>query len=418
MDKFKKSQDIYNEYKEYVLPVIPIEKPIILQGSGMYVYDLDGNKIMDLNGGQFCTIFGHSNDKFAEMMKNIANSIQHTNTSTLTLKTLEALKEINEVMPELNPQSIFLATGSEAIEFALRYAKFATKRKGVVAFDIGYHGLTLGSQSVTFGGIYANPIVEEIFTIKTPKDNNSNDIILEEFEAICKNNEIAAVVLEPIVSVGGMYVQTTDFLSKIKEICEKHQILLIFDECQTGFGRTGEWFAYQKIGVVPDILVSAKGIGLGYPVSLVAIKDEVAKNYPCPVHYSSHQNDPFSAEIVSFGINYINEYHLLTQVKKMGNYFKEQLEKLSKESKYYSSPRGEGLMLGCDLIIDGYTDYRELSAKFREYLLSEENLMIQATNGGQTLRFLPAYTITEEEIDFVVEKLKKISEFLECYRKW
>ena len=400
-----KSETIFEQHKEYILPVIAFDKTIIERGQGTYVYDVDGNEIIDLNGGQFCTIFGHSNPKLAELMAKVAGTLQHTNTATLSTHVLEAMKDLNAIMPEMNAKSILLATGSEAIEFALRYAKHITKKDGVVSFTIGYHGLTMGSQTVTYGGIYAKPHIEQAYSIETPKNMDKQEdssSILEELKHLCEVKEIACVILEPIVSVGGMYVQTKEFLEEVKTICEANNVLLIFDECQTGFGRTGEWFGYQKIGVAPHIMVTAKGFGLGYPVSLVAIDNQYVEGFPPLVHYSSHQNDPFSAMITKFGIEYIKENNLLSYVSETGDYFFSELEKLSERNDYFSKPRGKGLMLACDILIDGVSDYRKLSADFREHLLLNNNLMLQATNGGQTLRFLPSYEITKEQIDTVI----------------
>ena len=299
----KKSQEFFKENKKYILPVINFEEPILVKGEGNYVFDLDDNKILDLNGGQFCTILGHSNPELKAVINQIGDTIQHTNTATLTKNTIEAMKEVHKLMPELDARTIFLATGSESVEFAIRYAKHITGKNGMVCFDIGYHGLTLGSQSITYGGVHARPQITEIFSIKTPTHKTTIielRTIITEFEQICKNNQIAALIIEPVVSVGGMYVQSKDFINELKTICLKYSVLLIFDECQTCMGRTGEWFGYQSLGVTPDIVVAAKGIGLGYPVGLVSINNKYVENYPPLIHYSSHQNDPFSAQIVSF----------------------------------------------------------------------------------------------------------------------
>lgn len=406
---FSKSKKYFDEYEKYILPVIHFKQPIIERASGVYVYDMDGNEILDLNGGQFCTIFGHSNPEIKKKFDEINTTIQHTNTATLTTQVLKAMKKVHDIMPEMNAKTIFLATGSESVEFAIRYAKHITNKTGLVCFDIGYHGLTLGAQSITYSGVHARPLVSNTHSIPTPKGGERPEElenILKKFRDICENNSIAAFIVEPVVSVGGMYVQDTLFFSKIKEICREFNVLLIFDECQTCLGRTGEWFGYQTIDVVPDIVVAAKGLGLGYPVGMVSISDEYVTNYPSIVHYSSHQNDPFSAEVISLGIDYIQENDILEKVNAKGEYFMQKLEELRRETHLLGQPRGVGLMLACDLEIEGVTDYRKISEEFIDYLLENYHLMIQATNGGKTLRFLPSYLITESEIDKTVGSLK------------
>jgi len=414
--KHANSEQLLKDHADYILPVINFEKPILERGKGSYVYDVDGNKIMDLNGGQFCNILGHSNPKFVEMMSTITNSISHTSTSTLTTQVLAVMKKINGIMPEMNAKNILLATGAEAVEFALRYSKHITQKNGVVSFSVGYHGLTLGAQTVTYAGVHAKPWVKEAYSIETPKNLNGNDDYsqpIKKLAALCSENEIACVILEPIVSVGGMYVQTKEFLEQVKVICEENNVILIYDECQTGFGRTGKWFGYQSVCVTPHIMVTAKGFGLGYPISMVSVDSKYVDGCPPLVHFSSHQNDPFSAMVVDFGIEYIIENNLLTNVELNGKYFYEKLDELHENNDHFSKPRGKGLMLGCDLQIEGVSDYRKISADFREYLLLEHNLMIQATNGGRTLRFLPSFEISKEEIDKVVFMLDLASrEFL------
>ena len=279
---------------------------------------------------------------------------------------------------------------------------------GVISFSVGYHGLTLGAQTVTYAGIHAKPWIKEAYSIETPKNLTGNDDYsrqIVKLATLCKEKEIGCVILEPIVSVGGMYVQTKEFLEQVKIICEENDVILIYDECQTGFGRTGKWFGYQEIGVVPHVMVTAKGFGLGYPISMVSVDSKYVDGYPPLVHFSSHQNDPFSAMVVDFGIEYIIEKNLLPYVKTTGTYFYDKLEKLHNINEYFSKPRGKGLMLGCDLQIESIDDYRKISADFREYLLLEYNLMIQATNGGRTLRFLPSYEISRDEINKVVDIL-------------
>jgi|GEM_PF-6366317 len=417
----KKSQEFFKENKKYILPVINFEEPILVKGEGNYVFDLDDNKILDLNGGQFCTILGHSNPELKAVINQIGDTIQHTNTATLTKNTIEAMKEVHKLMPELDARTIFLATGSESVEFAIRYAKHITGKNGMVCFDIGYHGLTLGSQSITYGGVHARPQIAEIFSIKTPTHKTTISelrTIITKFEQICKNNQIAALIIEPVVSVGGMYVQNKDFINELKTICLKYNVLLIFDECQTCMGRTGEWFGYQSLGVTPDIVVAAKGIGLGYPVGLVSINNKYVEGYPPLIHYSSHQNDPFSAQIVSFIIQYMKENQTLTHIQKISNYFMKKLEELHTINQHFSSPRGIGLMLAVDLEIVGMTDYRDFSAKFIKYLLKEHKIMIQATNGGQTLRCLPGYLITNSEIDETIKALDlALQQFIKIYKK-
>ena len=219
--------------------------------------------------------------------------------------------------------------------------------------------------------------------------------------------EIAGVLMEPIVSVGGMIFPVKEYFTEVRRLCDKYDVLLILDECQTGFGRTGSWFYYEQLGIIPDMVACAKGIGLGYPVSLVMFRNGlVPKEGMTMTHYSSHQNDGFAAAIVNFGIQYIKEHNLLERATEIGIYFLEKLKELQKTCPVYTKARGHGLMLGLDLQLKGVDNYRPVYQELTEKS-TKEGVLLQGTNGGQILRFLPDYLIQKEDIDFCVEVLKK-----------
>lgn len=398
---------------DHLIPVIPFHEEIISCGEGTYIYDTEGKKYLDVNSGQFCTILGHSNEELAECISNITKTIAHTNTAMLSKEVIEAAKQLNRISGEMDASSILLSTGAEAVEFAIRYAKHITGKEGLLCFDKGYHGLTLGAQSVTFEGKYAMPIVEKIYSASVPDTfatEEEVDTCIDEIKATIESNNtvIAAVLMEPVVSVGGMIFPTARYFEGVKKICEDNNVLLIFDESQTGYGRTGKWFAYQKMNVIPDMVVCAKGIGMGYPVSAVLMaKKHIPEKGFSMSHYSSHQNDAFSAAIVNFGIQYIEKNNILAEAEKKGEYLLKRFLELAKENKKISKPRGNGLMVGFELNIAGVENYRTIYPKFCK-LAAEEGLIVQATNGGQTIRFLPSYLISYEEIDFCVHVIDKV----------
>ncbi len=212
-----------------------------------------------------------------------------------------------------------------------------------------------------------------------------------------------------------MLYPDASFFQQVRSICDKNGVLLIFDESQTGYGRTGSWFCYQEFNVLPDMVVLSKGIGLGYPVSAVMFGNEKIKGFLADrnksitmTHYSSHQNDPFAAAIVRFGIKYIREHNLLESNRAKGNYFLERLKTLCKNNSLFTNPRGHGMMLGVDIHIDGIENYRPVYQAIYNRA-AEEGLLIQGTDGGRVLRFLPDYIISEENIDFAVKVLEGIS---------
>lgn len=189
------------------------------------------------------------------------------------------------------------------------------------------------------------------------------------------------------------------------DICHQNDIFLIFDECQTGFGRTGSWFFYQQLDCIPDFLVCAKAMGLGFPVSCVIANGNSINNESFEMmYYSSHQNEPFSARVVSFAVDFIEEKQIIKSNLERGEYFLSELKKLSSKYKIIESPRGKGLMCGFNLYADKITDYKNFGENFCKIAL-KEGIMLQHCNNGRTIRLLPNYIIEKNDIDFFVSKL-------------
>lgn len=404
--------------ENYLIPVIGFDKVIIKEGKGSYVYDVDNNEYIDLNSGQFCTVFGHCNEEIDEFIFKNIRKISHTSTSMLTENVVKLSKKINSITKDIDGHSIILSTGAEAVEFCIRYAKALTQREGIVCFDVGYHGLTLGAQSVTYSGVYANPRVPSIYPFPVPQnfinEAETQNYINKFADMLEKNHKnVAAVLFEPIVSVGGMILPPKEFFKSVREICDKYEVMLIFDECQTGFGRTGSWFAYQELGVMPDMLAAAKGVGSGYPVSLVIMNGKhIPANGILPItHYSSHQNDSFAAGVILAGIDYIEKHGLLSAIKEKGPRFLQILKDFETRCEYVKDARGLGLMMGLDFYHKNITNYRIFYTEIHQRLL-ERGVIIQSTNGGKTLRFLPDYIMDEncfsKAIKIIENELKNV----------
>lgn len=413
-----KSNKIMKEYQEYVFKATEFLEPIIERGEGSYVWDIDGNKYLDINSGQFCVVFGHTYKPFLDDVNRQMDKIIHTNTMTLTSEVLEAAKELASINDGDLKKSIFLSTGAEANECAIRYAKFITNKNKVISFSKGYHGLTLGTQSITMGGLWARPRVDGCIDVETPDLlYPSNNINSEEFYQLCiddlllkinqNKDEIAAIIVEPILGTAGIVIPPADYFKMLREICDENNILLIFDECQTGFGRTGKWFCYQHFGIIPDILVTAKAIGMGLPVSAVTFRQSVVEGFEGSItHFSSHQNDPLSASIVKFVIQHIRDNDMLSQINEKGQYLLTKLLELSKENRLIVNPRGMGLMMGFELPLDLVGNDRQLTFDLINQM-QENGVLLQAVRRGATFRILPNYLITHEEIDFFIEMLRK-----------
>lgn len=396
----------------YLIPVMSFDDVVLTRGEGSAVFGRDGRRLVDLTSGQFCTVLGNAN---AEVQLEIARrtaSLVNTSATLISDEAIAAADSLHRISGEMGASSIILSTGAEVIEFCLRDAKFIQGKPGVICFANGYHGLTLGAQSVTMGGNYAVPRVSPVYPIPAPDKSWSKgelDASLADLEQLMQtSDDVAAMLIEPIVSVGGMVFPPASWLKAARALCDKYGVLLVFDECQSGFGRTGDWFAYQTFGVVPDMVALAKAVGLGYPVAVAMFRDTVIERAGrLPAHYSSHQNDPFGAAVINTAIGYIERHGVLSNVQKMGAFFLDALRSAAAASPHLVNPRGAGLMLGVDLSIPGITDYRPIYAIIVQRLL-ERGVIIQGTSGGSVLRFLPDYLISEDDVTASLRSLAEV----------
>lgn len=398
-----------------IAPIVDYtDTPVMVRGHGCYVYDEDGNTYLDINCGQFSAIFGHSSHVVNKVLEYSKDNLIHLNSGLISQNFIDAAKKLHTLMPEMDSKIVLLSTGGEANECCLRYAKHMNHDKpGIISFAEGYHGLTHGTEGYSINRKWVKPTLMYSLSVHAPQVMADGVFdyapFIEEFRDIARKNRdvVAAALFEPIVSNGGLFYPQKEYWQEIRKICDENDIYLIFDECQTGFGRTGTWFCYQQLGCVPDMLVSAKGMGLGFPVSMVAFNGNRFRNEDFGMHhFSSHQNEPFSSELILQAIKAIEEQGLLRNIAETGTYLVEQLKGLETEIDILTDARGKGLMCGVNL--KEYSYSKEKLAKRTEDLTSlarKRGLLLQLTNFGRTVRILPAYTTTKEDIDVFIRLL-------------
>lgn len=410
------SKKIWKELGEFLLPTNEFIKPVLKRGAGSFVWDVDGNKYLDLNGGQFCLCFGHGYDPFIKAVARQLNKIVHTDTNVITDIVFEALQRLTEITARTFKAGILLSTGAEAVEFALRFSKSIKKKEKIIFLNQGYHGLSLGAQSVSTYGKWAVPKITGTFGVSVPKTSAEVGSCIGEIRRILKENPggIAALIMEPILGAGGMIYPPLLFFKEIRALCNENGVILIFDESQTGFGRTGYWFCYQKYNVSPDVLIFAKAGGAGLPVSGVLFSEGLAEEmrHGDQTHFSSHQNDPLSAAILLFVMEEIKSKNMLARVKKFGQIFLNELVEVASKSRALVNPRGVGLMLAFDLKEELFADGKNPGYELIKKLLSR-GVIIQCIDRGRTFRVMPNFLISFGEINFFIkglrESLKEIS---------
>jgi 2,2-dialkylglycine decarboxylase (pyruvate) len=315
---------------------------------------------------------------------------------------------------------IFLSTGSEANECAMRIAKAVTGRTGMLAYSRGYYGISLATRNLSSisdhpGKVDFQPSPINQYKLVTPMCNrcpiglehsSCNLACLDvSLEMIGQHQEnIAAVIVEPILSAGGMIFPPEDYLQKLYQSVHKMGALFIADEAQTGFGRCARWFDVQNYKIEPDILVVSKTAGNGYPAAAVIVSDRIADNLESQsfTHLSSHQNDPLAATIVGAVIDIVEEENLLEHSRKAGAYFVDQLRSLQPKHPIVSDVRGRGLMIGLELS-DRMEPKRTRNIAFEMALLCERRgLHITYSYYEPVMRIIPPLIISYQEIDAAV----------------
>lgn len=410
-----RSLELWEKYGEYILMAMPYADNLIASGRGCTLQDVDGNQILDLSAGQFCSILGNNHPKYLEKLLAQIGNVIHTGTQFLSPIVLEAAKKFAEIAPGSLSKSIFLSTGTEANECAISLAKAYTEKTGVIGFNRGYYGLSVGTKALS--SIFSSgdrqgsgPAVPETFRLLAPHcfhcpvKNHYPEcefVCLDSsIELLPKRQDIAAIIVEPFFSAGGMFTPPPGYLNRLRDYAHKIGALLIVDEAQTGFGRTGRWFACEHHEVEPDILVVSKSSGAGFPVSGVITTDAIADRIASQrwLHLASHQSDPLPAAAFAATIDIVREENLVENAVAQGRYFMDGLLELKTKHQIIVDVRGKGLMLGAE--IGNCRDGTEHELCSRIVALSaNRGLHFTYSYYEPVFRFIPPLTITKPEID-------------------
>jgi 2,2-dialkylglycine decarboxylase (pyruvate) len=422
----QRSLELWEKHGRHILMAMPYADNLIASGNGCTLQDVDGNRILDFSAGQFCSILGNNHPKYLEKIFEQLKNVTHTGTQFLSPIVLEAARKFAEVAPGTLAKSIFLSTGAEANECAISLAKSYTGKRGVIGFNRGYYGLSIGTKSLT--SVFANgdrhgsgPMVPESFQFLAPHcfhcpvKNRYPECELAcldaSVELLPKHQDIAAVIVEPVFSAGGMFVPPAGYLKRLRDYAHQIGALLIVDEAQTGFGRTGKWFACEHHEIEPDILIISKSSGAGFPVSGVittaAIADGVAEKGW--LHLSSHQCDPLSAAALAATIDVVHDEDLVEKSARDGAYLMERLQPLKAKYSVVADIRGIGLMVGVE--IGAGSDGPPHDGRDKELcalivaMCEARGVHFTYTYFEPVIRFMPALTVQREEIDFAVSVL-------------
>ncbi|HEY1211706.1 MAG TPA: acetylornithine/succinylornithine family transaminase [Nitrososphaera sp.] len=318
----------------------------IARGKDATVWDTDGVEYIDCMGGYGVAIVGHCNDRLVNAIKRQAETLITAHMSMYNDTRLKFMQKMALVAPPSLNKIFFTNSGAESVEAALKFARKYSGKHGVIAMNGAYHGKTLGALSVTYNEKYRKPFMPLLEGVKFV--SYSEPSMIE--EAI--DDSIGSVILEPIQGETGIIVPPDDLLPRIREICRKRNLVLIFDEIQSGLGRTGKMWAGQHWDTEPDIMCLAKGIAGGIPMGLVLAKKEIMDAMKIGEHSSTFGGSPIACAAGTATLEALTEDKLIENAEKMGRHFKEGLNRLKEKHKIIRQVRGIGMMLGVELRFD------------------------------------------------------------------
>lgn len=407
--------DLWATHGRHLLLVQPFMDSLIVDAEGCYLVDAEGRRILDLAAGQFCSILGYRHRKFGERLRRQAQSIMHLGDQYVSPGILHAAERVASITPRRLSRVLFLSTGSEANECAMRIAKTVTGRTGTVALSRAYHGITLATRTLSSisdhpGAADFQPVPPGQFRLLTPACHRCPIGLVHpacavkclnvSFEAIGDQlANVAAVFIEPVMSAGGMIFPPPDYVRALHERAKSAGALFIVDEAQTGFGRCGRWFEVESFGIEPDILVVSKTAGNGFPAAAVIVSEEVSEALEARLftHLSSHQNDPLAAAAIHAVIDIVEEEGLVRRSQQMGAYFMAGLRALQQRHSLVKDVRGHGLMIGLELSTAG--DDGPTLAFATAMLCEQRGVHVTYSYYEPVIRFIPPLVITEGEID-------------------
>lgn len=365
---------------------------VLEKGDGVHLYDLDGKEYLDFVSGIAVFALGYGNKKYNDALKDQIDKLIHTSNYYYNIPAIEAAKKIKKASGM--DRVFFTNSGAEAIEGAIKAArKYAYLKDGctdheIIAMEHSFHGRTMGALSITGNPKYREAFQPMIGNIKFAEMNN-----YESVEALV-TDKTCAIIFETVQGEGGIYPAQEEFLKKIRKLCDEKDILLILDEIQCGMGRTGYMYAWQKFGVKPDIMTTAKALGCGIPVGAFLLTEKVASSsLAAGDHGTTYGGNPLACRAISTVFDIYEEDKILEHVQETTPYLEAKLDELAKKhSDVIETRRGSGFMQGlvCNIPVGDIINRA----------LAKGLILINA--GTQIIRFVPSLVITKEDIDKMV----------------
>lgn len=408
----------FEDYKQYLSPVFAKQTDLIAKSaSGCYLTDINGEKYLDFVQGIAVNALGHNYPTVVKAIQEQAGNLVNASFNLVNYEsTLTLAKKLSELAPG-NLSSIFFSNGgAEATDSALKLAMSYSGRSAVIAFMGSFHGRTVGATAITGSNSkyrkHYNPLMGNVYFAPYPgkdlcpagmTEEERTDYALFELNKLLKYvvypEDVACIYMEPVMGEGGYVVPSKKFVQSVREICDKHGILLIFDEIQCGYGRTGKMWASQNFDVVPDIMTVGKAIAGGLPMSAVISTPEIMDKWPVGTHGTTFGGNPCAAAAGCAVLKEFEDGTLIENVNKMGAYLKEKLFALKEKYPCISDVRGIGLMVAIEFSYEDGSPAPDIWAKVKKGCLERHMLTLNCGVNGNGMRFATPLNVKKEEID-------------------
>lgn len=383
--------DLENKYLANTYSKLPL---VAMKGKGSLLWDTQGNEYIDCASGYGVALVGHCNPKVIEAIKSQSEQLLTCHCSIYNEVRANFLNKLIDIAPNSLNRAFLSNSGAESVEAAIKIARKHTGRPGIIAMTGSYHGKTLGSLSVTWTPRYRKPfepLLPEVTFVPFGDSEKAREAV---------SNNTAAIIVEPVQGETGVKPVPDGFLKEMQEICEKNGSLLIFDEIQTGFGRTGKMWASEHWGIEPDIMCASKAIAGGLPMGATLARNDVMESMSIGDLSTTFGGNPLSCAAALAVINYILDENLIERAEINGAFFKNGLEHLAKKYNVVREARGLGLMLALEMRFD-----------IRNILLeSLKEKILLLYSGRNILRFLPSLVIDQSQIQKVLNVLDMLLE--------
>jgi 4-aminobutyrate aminotransferase len=397
-------------------PSYPRDYPFVMShGKGAEVWDVDGNRFLDFAAGIAVCSTGHSHPQVVGAIKQAADEFLHISSDYWHERQTALAEKVAQLAPMGEPvMSFFCQSGTESVEAAIKLARYVTGRTRYIGFLGGFHGRTMGSLAFTSSkytqqkGFY--PTMPGVTHVPYPNTyrplfagDDQGAAVLNYIEKVLFVSnvpaaEVAAILIEPIQGEGGYLVPPDGFLQGLRELCDRHGILLIFDEVQCGVGRTGKMFASQHFGVAPDIMTLAKGVGSGMPIGVTVAKRKLMEQWKRGAHGNTYGGNPLCCAAALATLDLV-EREYAANAAKVGDYFFKKLQELQRAFDCIGHVRGKGLMLGMELVESRTTKAPARELVDRLITRAFHNGLLLLSCGQSTVRFMPPLMISNDHVD-------------------